>query len=147
MAVTRVALDNLLSHALYCCVPGLSSPKRPLPAFSPSAAPASAPSALSADDPDDQEQQDRADRGINDLRDDPRTEMDSKLWKYPARNESPRYSHDEIADQTQARPHDDLARKPTSRDAHDQYDEKTLTGYVHIHVLTNELRNFRHCSE
>ena len=73
--------------------------------------------------------------------------MDSKLRKYPARNESPCYSHDEIADQTQARPHDDLARKPTSRDAHDQYDEKTLTGYVHIHVLTNEQRNFRHCSE
>ena len=73
--------------------------------------------------------------------------MDSKLRKYPARNESPCYSHDEIADQTQARPHDDLARKPTSRDAHDQYDEKTLTGYVHIHVLTNELRNFRHCLE
>ena len=73
--------------------------------------------------------------------------MDSKLRKYPARNERSRYSHDEIADQTQASTHDDLARKPASRDAHDQYDEKTFTGYVHIHVLTEELRNFRHRSE
>jgi hypothetical protein len=70
--------------------------------------------------------------------------MESKLRKYPARNESSRYSHDEIADQTQARTHDDLPRQPASRDAHNQYDEKALTGYVHIHVLTNEQRNFRH---
>jgi hypothetical protein len=53
--------------------------------------------------------------------------MESKLRKYPARNESSRYSHDEIADQTQARTHDDLTRQPASRDAHNQYDEKAFT--------------------
>ena len=73
--------------------------------------------------------------------------MESKLRKYPARNESSCYSHDEIADQTQASTHDDLTRQPASRDARNQYDEKAITSYVHIHVLTNELRNSRYRSE
>jgi hypothetical protein len=114
-----------------------------LPAFPPSAAPASAPSAPSAEEPDDHEQQDRADRSVNDLRKKPRTEMDSQLWKYQARDEGSRYSHDEIADQAQTRTHDDLAREPTGRDAHSQDDEKAFTGYVHFHALASELRNSR----
>lgn len=62
--------------------------------------------------------------------------MDSELRKYPARNESPRYAHDEIADQTQASAHDDLPSKPAGRNANSRYDEKALTGYVHVHTFT-----------
>ena len=52
--------------------------------------------------------------------------MDSKLRKYPARNEGPHYSHDEIADEAEARTLDDLARKPAGGDSDGQYDEKAL---------------------
>jgi hypothetical protein len=55
-----------------------------------------------------------------------RTEIDPELRKYPARNEGPGYSHDEIADEAQARALDDLARKPAGRDADGQYHEKAL---------------------
>src|SRR5579859_550436 len=103
-----------------------------LPVLPPHSAPASSPSAPSADEPDDQEQQYRADRGFYDLRDDARTEMDPKLRKYPARNEGPRYSHDEIADQAQPCTLDDLACQPAGRDADSQYDEKAITRYAHV---------------
>ena len=76
--------------------------------------------------PDQQEKQHRANRGFNDFRDDARTEMDSKLRKYPARNEGPRYTHDEIAEQAQACTLDDLAREPASGDADNQYNEKSF---------------------
>ncbi len=86
---------------------------------------ASAPSASSTDEPDDHEQQDGADRSVDDLRDDPRTEMDSELRKYPARNRRPL-----LFPRRDRRPDpnpyldDDLARKPTSRDADSQYDDE-----------------------
>src|SRR6185437_2061944 len=85
-----------------------------LPVLPPHFAPASSPSAPSADEPDDHEQQYRPDRGFNDLRDDARTEMDPKLRKRPAGNEGSHYSHDEIADQAQARTLDHLARQPAA---------------------------------
>jgi len=62
--------------------------------------------------------------------------MDPKLRKYPARNEGPRYSHDEIADEAQARTLHDLTRQPSGRDADGQYDEKAFTRYAHFRVLT-----------
>src|SRR6185312_779059 len=62
--------------------------------------------------------------------------MDAKLRKYPARNEGPRYSHDEIADEAQARTLDNLAGQPAGRDADSQYDEKAFTRDVHCRVLT-----------
>ena len=52
--------------------------------------------------------------------------MDSKLRKYPARNEGPRYSHDKIAGQAQACTPDDLARKLAGGDSDGQYDEKAF---------------------
>src|SRR6201987_3387592 len=107
-----------------------------LPVFPPHSAPASSPSTLSADEHDDQEQQYCTDRGFNDLRDDARAEMDPKLRKYQAPNEGPRYSHDEIADDAQARALHDLTRQPPGRDADSQYDEKAFTRYVHFRVLT-----------
>ena len=54
------------------------------------------------------------------------------MRKYPARNEGPRYSHNEIADKAQARALDDLARKPAGGDADGQYDEKALARHVHV---------------
>ncbi|HLG84502.1 MAG TPA: hypothetical protein VKY22_26130 [Bradyrhizobium sp.] len=62
--------------------------------------------------------------------------MDAKLRKYQARNEGPRYSHNEIADDAQARALHYLTRQPPGRDADSQYDEKTFTRYVHFRVLT-----------
>jgi hypothetical protein len=64
--------------------------------------------------------------------------MDPKLWKYPARNEGPRDSYDEITDEAQARALDDLARQPAGRNTDSQYDEKAFTRYVHFRVLTIE---------
>jgi hypothetical protein len=52
--------------------------------------------------------------------------MDPKLRKYPARNEGPCDSHDEIADQAQPCTLDDLTREPASSDADSQYDEKSF---------------------
>lgn len=68
--------------------------------------------------------------------------MESKLREYPARDESSRYSRHEIARQAQTRPHDDLAGKPTSRDAHGQNDDKAFARYVHLYALANRQRNF-----
>ena len=102
--------------------PSISSP----PASPPCAAPASSPSTPSVNQPDEQEKQHCAKRGCNDFRDDARTEMDPRLRKYPARNEGPYYSHDEIADQAQPCTLDDLAREPASSDADSQYDEKSF---------------------
>jgi hypothetical protein len=76
--------------------------------------------------PDEHEKQHCANRGCNDFRDDARTEVDPKLRKYPARNEGPCDSHDEIADQAQPCTLDDLAREPASSDADNQYDEKSF---------------------
>ncbi len=72
------------------------------------------------------EKQYRAKRGLNDCRDDARTEMDSKLRKDPARNEGACDAHDEIADEAKACTPDDLAREPAGGDADNQYDEKAL---------------------
>src|SRR5690349_23767836 len=98
-----------------------------LPGSPPGSAPTSSPSAPSAHQPDDQEQQYRTDRGRNDRRDNARTEVDPKLRKCPARNEGAHYSHDEIADEAEARALDDLARQPAGGDADDQYDEKAFS--------------------
>jgi len=54
------------------------------------------------DQADDQEKQYRANRGLNDCRDDARTEMDPELRKDPACDEGACYSHDEIADGAKA---------------------------------------------
>jgi hypothetical protein len=58
-----------------------------LPPASPPTAPTSSPSASSMDQADEHEKQYRAKRGLNDCRDDARTEMDPELRKDPARNE------------------------------------------------------------
>jgi hypothetical protein len=76
------------------------------------------------DQADEHEKQYRAKRGVNDCRDDARTEMDPELRKDPARNEGAYDPHDEIADEAKACTPDDLAREPTSGDADNQYDEK-----------------------
>ncbi len=62
--------------------------------------------------------------------------MDSELWKYPARNEGARDSHDEIAKQAQTCAFDNLAGEPASRDADSQYDDQTIARYVHFCALT-----------
>jgi len=64
--------------------------------------------------------------------------MDPKLRKYPARNEGPSYSYDEIPDEAQARALDNLARQPAGRNANSQYDEKAFTRHVHFRFLTIE---------
>jgi hypothetical protein len=130
--VTPAAL--VLSRLSYSPSSNLHGFQPRLPVFPPPSAPASSPSAPSADEPDDHEQQYRADRGFNDLRDDARTEMDPKLRKYQARNDGPCYSHNEIADEAQARTLDDLAQ-PAGRDADSQYDEKAFTRCVHFRVF------------
>jgi hypothetical protein len=58
--------------------------------------------------------------------------MDPKLRKYPARKEGPRYSHDEIAQEAQARTLDDLAGQPAGSNADNQYDEEVFIRYVHF---------------
>jgi hypothetical protein len=78
------------------------------------------------DQADEHKKQYRAKRGLNDCRDDARTEMDSKLRKEPARNEGAYDPHDEVADEAKACTPDDLAREPTGGDADDQYDEKVF---------------------
>ncbi len=85
---------------------------------------------------DEQEKQYRADCSLNDCRDDARTEMDSELREYPARNESSHDPHDEVADKPKACPLDDLAREPAGSDAYNQYDEKAFARHVHLCVLT-----------
>jgi hypothetical protein len=76
------------------------------------------------DQDDDHEKEYRAKRGLNDCRDNARTEMDPELWKYPARNEGAYDPHDKVADEAKACTPDHLVRKPTSGDADNQYDEK-----------------------
>lgn len=83
---------------------------------------------------DEQEKQDRANRGIDDGRNDARTEMDSELRQEPARNEGAYDSHDEVADEAKAGPLDDLAREPAGSDTDNQYDEKIFARYVHVCV-------------
>ena len=78
------------------------------------------------DQTDEHEKQYRANRGLNDCRDDARTEMDPELRKDPARNEGAYDPHDEVADEAKAGAPDDLAREPAGGDADNQYDEKAF---------------------
>ena len=78
------------------------------------------------DQADEHEKQYRANRGLNDCRDDARTEMDPELRKDPACDEGACYSHDEISDGAKACTPDDLAREPAGGDADNQYDEKAF---------------------
>jgi hypothetical protein len=87
------------------------------------------------DQSDDEKKQHRANRGTNDRRDNARTEMDSELRKYPARNKGPHDSYDEISKKAETGALDDLARKPARDEADNQYDEKTFAGYVHFCFL------------
>jgi len=86
------------------------------------------------DQADEHEKQYRANRGVDDCRNDARTEMDSELRKYPAGHEGSRNSHDEVANEAKSCTLDDLAREPAGGDADGQYDEKTFARYVHLCV-------------
>src|SRR5258708_3407446 len=77
------------------------------------AAPTAAPPApASAQQPDDKQQHDRADRCVDDRGDDSGAEMDAEAREQPVADESTHDADEDIADDAEAGPLDDLACQP-----------------------------------
>jgi len=99
---------------------------RALPPSAP--APTSAPAASKATSqkPHHKQKQDGANSSIEDRRDDAGTQMDSDLRQQPVANERADNAYNEIADESESNPPDDLSGQPASDNTDEQYDQKTL---------------------
>jgi len=93
------------------------------------------PSASAANQPDDQQQYQRSDDGIDDRRNDTRAEVDTELRKQPTPDEGADDPDEEVADNPKAGALNNLTSKPSGNDADEQYDQKTFTRDVHVHIL------------
>jgi hypothetical protein len=102
----------------------LSTPPVPLP--SPSAA---------SNEAHDEQEQNGADGGVDDGTDQSGPEMDPEVGQQPASEKGTQNSDEDVADESEAGPLDDLASEPAGNEADKQYDQQAFAR--HVHLLTS----------
>ena len=90
---------------------------RPLP---PSASAPASETATTLQKPDDHQKQNGANSGVDDCRDNSRTEMDTNLRQQPVANERADNTNYDIAYKPEASPSYDFAGQPTGNKTHHQ---------------------------
>lgn len=98
----------------------------------PTAAPSASPSTATAEKPHHEEQQYRADGGIDDRADDTAAEMDAEPGQQPTAYKGAQDTDDQIADDPESGPANDLTGQPACNETYEQYDQEAFARHIHL---------------